>query len=163
MLHVLCGSLTVHWLESRKFAPIPFPPLAYKHDTKLLILVSDRHRMMTVCSGVGCGAAPFLWCGVLTDLSALHALHLQSLERLKEGYNAAARLNQSQREELGLIENVRTHTRMHAHRQVNKRGNAVRLDLCASSDPMTRSAAGCVSCRRTTTRTSAWRASSGTC
>lgn len=31
---------TVHWLESRKFAPIPFPPLSYKHDTKLLILVS---------------------------------------------------------------------------------------------------------------------------
>ncbi|KAG8678185.1 pre-mRNA-splicing factor 8, partial [Ceratobasidium sp. 394] len=24
---------TVHWLESRKFAPIPFPPLSYKHDT----------------------------------------------------------------------------------------------------------------------------------
>lgn len=21
---------TVHWLESRKFAPIPFPPLSYK-------------------------------------------------------------------------------------------------------------------------------------
>ena len=30
---------TVHWLESRKFSPIPFPPLSYKHDTKLLILV----------------------------------------------------------------------------------------------------------------------------
>ena len=29
---------TVHWLESRKFSPIPFPPLSYKHDTKLLIL-----------------------------------------------------------------------------------------------------------------------------
>jgi len=58
-------STTVHWLESRKFAPIPFPPLAYKHDTKLLIL---------------------------------------SLERLKEGYTGAVRLNQSQREELGLIE-----------------------------------------------------------
>ncbi len=29
----------VHWLESRKFSPIPFPPLSYKHDTKLLILV----------------------------------------------------------------------------------------------------------------------------
>jgi pre-mRNA-processing factor 8 len=25
---------TVHWLESRKFSPIPFPPLNYKHDTK---------------------------------------------------------------------------------------------------------------------------------
>jgi pre-mRNA-processing factor 8 len=56
---------TVHWLESRKFAPIPFPPLSYKHDTKLLILC---------------------------------------LERLKEGYSAASRLNQGQREELGLIE-----------------------------------------------------------
>ena len=34
---------TVHWLESRKFAPIPFPPLSYKHDTKLLILVRPLH------------------------------------------------------------------------------------------------------------------------
>jgi pre-mRNA-processing factor 8 len=56
---------TVHWLESRKFSPIPFPPLNYKHDTKLLIL---------------------------------------ALERLKEAYSVMARLNQSQREELGLIE-----------------------------------------------------------
>jgi pre-mRNA-processing factor 8 len=56
---------TVHWLESRKFSPIPFPPLSYKHDTKLLIL---------------------------------------ALERLKESYSVNNRLNQSQREELGLIE-----------------------------------------------------------
>eukprot|EP00741_Cyanophora_paradoxa_P003665 tig00000093_g3562.t1 len=56
---------TVHWLESRKFSPIPFPPLSYKHDTKLLIL---------------------------------------ALERLKEAYSVKNRLNQSQREELGLIE-----------------------------------------------------------
>ena len=56
---------TVHWLESRKFSPIPFPPLSYKHDTKLLIL---------------------------------------ALERLKENYGAGNRLNQSEREELGLIE-----------------------------------------------------------
>ncbi|EER13830.1 pre-mRNA splicing factor prp8, putative, partial [Perkinsus marinus ATCC 50983] len=56
---------TVHWLESRKFSPIPFPPLNYKHDTKLLIL---------------------------------------ALERLKENYAAKARLNQTQREELSLIE-----------------------------------------------------------
>ena len=56
---------TVHWLESRKFSPIPFPPLSYKHDTKLLIL---------------------------------------ALERLKEAYNVKSRLNQSQREELGLVE-----------------------------------------------------------
>lgn len=55
----------VHWLESRRFAPIPFPPLSYKHDTKLLIL---------------------------------------ALERLKEQYTTVARLDQSQREELGLIE-----------------------------------------------------------
>jgi len=56
---------TVHWLESRKFSPIPFPPLSYKHDTKLLVL---------------------------------------ALERLREGFTAAVRLNQQQREELGLIE-----------------------------------------------------------
>ncbi|KAH7665533.1 Pre-mRNA-processing-splicing factor 8 protein [Dioscorea alata] len=56
---------TVYWLESRKFSPIPFPPLSYKHDTKLLIL---------------------------------------ALERLKESYSVAIRLNQLQREELGLIE-----------------------------------------------------------
>ncbi|KAL7692648.1 putative tetratricopeptide-like helical domain superfamily, ribonuclease H-like superfamily [Plasmopara halstedii] len=56
---------TVHWLESRKFAPIPFPPLSYKHDTKLLIL---------------------------------------ALERLKENYSVNSRLNQTDREELGLIE-----------------------------------------------------------
>lgn len=55
----------VHWLESRRFAPIPFPPLSYKHDTKLLIL---------------------------------------ALERLKEQYTVVARLDQSQREELGLVE-----------------------------------------------------------
>jgi pre-mRNA-processing factor 8 len=56
---------TVNWLESRKFSPIIFPPLSYKHDTKLLIL---------------------------------------ALERLKEGYAVGARMNQQQREELGLIE-----------------------------------------------------------
>jgi pre-mRNA-processing factor 8 len=56
---------TVHWLESRKFSPIPFPPLSYKHDTRLLILC---------------------------------------LERLKEKYGAQMRLNQTQKEELGLIE-----------------------------------------------------------
>eukprot|EP00919_Chromeraceae_sp_WS-2016_P038122 GHVR01091062.1.p1 GENE.GHVR01091062.1~~GHVR01091062.1.p1 ORF type:complete len:2068 (+),score=339.45 GHVR01091062.1:814-7017(+) len=55
----------VHWLESRRFTHIPFPPLNYKHDTKLLIL---------------------------------------SLERLKENYSVMVRLNQVQREELGLIE-----------------------------------------------------------
>lgn len=58
-------STMVHWLESRKFAPIPFPPLSYKHDTKLLVL---------------------------------------ALEGLKESYSVKGRLNQSQREELALIE-----------------------------------------------------------
>lgn len=32
----------VNWLESRSFAHIPFPPLSYKHDTKLLILALER-------------------------------------------------------------------------------------------------------------------------
>ena len=59
---------TVHWLESRKYSCIPFPPLNYKHDTKLLIL---------------------------------------ALEKLKEQYTVAVRLNQAQREELGLVEQVR--------------------------------------------------------
>ncbi|KAM0236868.1 hypothetical protein ACHAPO_004910 [Fusarium lateritium] len=56
---------TVHWLESRKFSPIPFPSVSYKHDTKILIL---------------------------------------ALERLREAYSVKGRLNQSQREELGYIE-----------------------------------------------------------
>ncbi|KAI0480267.1 pre-mRNA processing splicing factor 8 [Xylariaceae sp. FL0804] len=56
---------TVHWLESRKFTPIPFPSVSYKHDTKILIL---------------------------------------ALERLRESYSVKGRLNQSQREELALIE-----------------------------------------------------------
>eukprot|EP01028_Stygiella_incarcerata_P001696 TRINITY_DN1308_c0_g1_i2.p1 TRINITY_DN1308_c0_g1~~TRINITY_DN1308_c0_g1_i2.p1 ORF type:complete len:2147 (-),score=420.47 TRINITY_DN1308_c0_g1_i2:810-7250(-) len=34
----------VHWLESRKFSPIPFPPISYKHDTKILILALERLR-----------------------------------------------------------------------------------------------------------------------
>uniref|UniRef100_A0A060T7Z1 ARAD1D03102p n=1 Tax=Blastobotrys adeninivorans TaxID=409370 RepID=A0A060T7Z1_BLAAD len=58
-------SMMVHWLESRKFVPIPFPPLNYKHDTKLLVL---------------------------------------ALENLRDAYNIKGRLNQSQREELALIE-----------------------------------------------------------
>ncbi|KAJ5615852.1 hypothetical protein N7537_000966 [Penicillium hordei] len=55
----------VHWLESRKFSPIPFPSVSYKHDTKILIL---------------------------------------ALERLRESYSVKGRLNQTQREELALIE-----------------------------------------------------------
>ncbi|KAJ2716652.1 pre-mRNA-splicing factor 8 [Coemansia spiralis] len=34
----------VHWLEARRFAPIPFPPLSYKHDPKLLVLALERLR-----------------------------------------------------------------------------------------------------------------------
>ena len=64
-VYAVADTTTVHWLESRKFTPIPFPPLSYKHDTKLLIL---------------------------------------ALERLKEQYTVAVRLNQQQREELGLVE-----------------------------------------------------------
>ena len=55
----------VHWLENRKFATIPFLPLSYKYDTKLLILI---------------------------------------LEQMKVAYIVKTLLNQSQREELGLIE-----------------------------------------------------------
>ena len=39
---VVVYTTTVHWLESRRFSPIPFPPLSYKHDTKLLILALER-------------------------------------------------------------------------------------------------------------------------
>ena len=35
---------TVHWLESRKYSPIPFPVVSYKHDTKILILALERLR-----------------------------------------------------------------------------------------------------------------------
>jgi pre-mRNA-processing factor 8 len=31
----------VHWLEARRFQPIPFPPVSYKHDTKLLVLALE--------------------------------------------------------------------------------------------------------------------------
>ena len=34
-------SSMVHWLEARKFSPIPFPPLAFKHDTKMLVLALE--------------------------------------------------------------------------------------------------------------------------
>ncbi|KAF5739081.1 hypothetical protein HS088_TW12G00279 [Tripterygium wilfordii] len=37
------GRLTRLWLKAeQKFSPIPFPPLSYKHDTKLLILALER-------------------------------------------------------------------------------------------------------------------------
>ncbi|KCV67421.1 pre-mRNA-processing-splicing factor 8 [Fonticula alba] len=54
-----------HWLERRRFSPIPFPPATYKHDIKLLLL---------------------------------------ALEKMREQYTANIRLNQTQREELSLIE-----------------------------------------------------------
>lgn len=34
----------VEWLESRDFTPIPFPPLSYKHDVKLLVLALENLR-----------------------------------------------------------------------------------------------------------------------
>lgn len=33
---------TANWLESRKFIHIPFPPVNYKHDTKLFVLALER-------------------------------------------------------------------------------------------------------------------------
>ena len=32
----------VRWLEARKFVHIPFPPVNYKHDTKLFLLALER-------------------------------------------------------------------------------------------------------------------------
>lgn len=32
----------VNWLESRNFVPIPFPPINYKHDSKILILALEN-------------------------------------------------------------------------------------------------------------------------
>lgn len=55
----------VEWLDLRNFSTIPFPPPAYKQDSKILVL---------------------------------------ALESLKENFNANARLNSAQREELALIE-----------------------------------------------------------
>lgn len=34
-------STMVNWLDSRKFSPIPFPPLTYKNDTKILVLALE--------------------------------------------------------------------------------------------------------------------------
>ncbi|KAL4077725.1 NUC071 domain-containing protein [Scleroderma citrinum] len=62
---IMIYTATVHWLESHKFALIPFLPLLYKHDTKLLVL---------------------------------------ALKNLKEVYSVKGCLNQSQCEELALIE-----------------------------------------------------------
>lgn len=35
-------STMVSWFESRNFSPIPFPPLAYKNDTKILVLALEN-------------------------------------------------------------------------------------------------------------------------
>ena len=35
----------VHWLERKRFVPIPFPPMSYKHDTKLMIQALRRLKM----------------------------------------------------------------------------------------------------------------------
>eukprot|EP00887_Chlorella_sp_A99_P006813 scaffold2.g6813.t1 len=86
---------TVHWLESRKFSPIPFPPLSYKHDTKLLILALARRRS---------ARGRFPHCSTPLCAWSLRCLLSGDAERLKEQYTAAVRLNQLQREELGLIE-----------------------------------------------------------
>lgn len=64
---------TVHWLESRKFAPIPFPPLSYKHDTKLLILVRcpvccDQHN-----DGTGVWGSANAWSACQAPFMLLHA------------------------------------------------------------------------------------------
>lgn len=34
--------LMIQWLENRRFVPIPFPPINYKHDTKILILALEN-------------------------------------------------------------------------------------------------------------------------
>lgn len=39
---VAIHTTVVHWLEARKFVHIPFPPVNYKHDTKLLVLALER-------------------------------------------------------------------------------------------------------------------------
>ena len=103
---------TVHWLESRKFAPIPFPPLSYKHDTKLLILALVRAaaalRVLCCPLFVPCATLPALPSTTQhnTSLTRCLALPCPLQERLKEQYTVAVRLNQLQREELGLIEQV---------------------------------------------------------
>ncbi|KAF2857228.1 PROCN-domain-containing protein [Piedraia hortae CBS 480.64] len=85
----------VHWLESRKFQPIPFPPVSYKHDTKILTL---------------------------------------ALERLRESYSVKGRLNQSQREELALIEQAydspgTTLTRIKQHLVMQRAFKEVGIDM----------------------------------
>ncbi len=40
---------TVHWLESRKYSCIPFPPLNYKHDTK--VSRAEPRTLQCLCLG----------------------------------------------------------------------------------------------------------------
>ncbi|KAH0793339.1 pre-mRNA-processing-splicing factor 8A [Histomonas meleagridis] len=75
-------STMAHWLESRKFQIIPFPPMQYKHDTKMLIL---------------------------------------ALESLRLGHDVSQRMNQTLREELGLIE--------HAHDNPHETLNRIKRNL----------------------------------
>lgn len=157
---------TVHWLLSRKYQPVPFPPLNYKNDVKVLLLcppplsITDAqyywilsmlwlkscpnkgNLFYTTCqhcsvafsyqhcllgqvdifvgylgTGAIVGAAQSVvllavQCSYLTDpkngpfyyyFLGMQVLIL-AMERLKEPFTSALRLNQSQREELGLIE-----------------------------------------------------------
>lgn len=41
----------VNWLESRRFVPIPFPPINYKHDTKVLILALENLKDRYLAKG----------------------------------------------------------------------------------------------------------------
>lgn len=75
-------------MESRRFAPIPFPPLSYKHDTKLLILALERLKE----------AYRYLVVIYLTKKYGVIFLNKYYY------FSVKSRLNQSQREELGLIE-----------------------------------------------------------
>ncbi|VEU19289.1 DEKNAAC100659 [Brettanomyces naardenensis] len=43
--------LMVNWLESRQFVPIPFPPVNYKHDTKILILALENLKESYAAKG----------------------------------------------------------------------------------------------------------------
>eukprot|EP00835_Amoeboradix_gromovi_P001880 NODE_96_length_21330_cov_0.419858.p1 type:complete len:2207 gc:universal NODE_96_length_21330_cov_0.419858:801-7421(+) len=41
---IKCYECMVDWLDATKFNPIPFPPLNYKHDSKLLVLGLEKLR-----------------------------------------------------------------------------------------------------------------------
>lgn len=43
--------MMVQWLDSRRFVPIPFPPINYKHDTKILILALEN--LKDAYAGIG--------------------------------------------------------------------------------------------------------------